>query len=70
MRESEINLPPVNMDLPCPKLADFCGDLSYKRCKDDLTPENDNVVFLNGVGRLNADIMSVSYTRLRAHETL
>lgn len=65
MRESEINLPPVNMDLPCPKLADFCGDLSYKRCKDDLTPENDNVVFLNGVGRLNADIMFLTAAPLK-----
>lgn len=65
MKESEINLPPVNMDLPCPKLADFCGDLSYKRCKDDLTPENDNVVFLNGVGRLNADIMFLTAAPLK-----
>lgn len=53
------------MDLPCPKLADFCGDLSYKRCKDDLTPENDNVVFLNGVGRLNADIMFLTAAPLK-----
>lgn len=65
MRESEINLPPVNMYLPCPKLADFCGDLSYKRCRDDLTPENDNVVFLNGVGRLNADIMFLTVAPLK-----
>ena len=57
MKETEINFPKVNMELPCPSLSDFCGDLSLKRIKDDTSPENDNVVFLNGVGRLGADIM-------------
>lgn len=48
----EVKLPPVNYALDCPSLVDFNGESYFKRVKDFDYPENDNVVFLNGIGNI------------------
>ena len=54
----EVKLPDKNL-LP-PTLADFGVLDFYVRYKDELHPDNDNAVFLRGVGNPNANIMFIA----------
>lgn len=42
-----------NYEIPCPRLNDFQGFDSITRYKTEDHPENDNKVFLNGIGNLD-----------------
>lgn len=65
-REREIKLPPINYELPCPTLSDFGGELYLKRYKEDIYPNNDDVVFLNGIGSIStADILFLTTSPLK-----
>lgn len=46
--------------LPVPKLSDFNGAQYYIRYKDEEHPNNDNTVFLRGIGNEKANVMFIA----------